>query len=125
MSRERIQITRPGTFSECNSCKILSDQIENAKEITTHVKLNCPLTVREIHIKCSETGSRSEGTKGEKVNFVPNVFMDTHVEGAVHFNESAQSMGFVDNSKSVKCPHYHPGRIKSLFLSLFPKTKSI
>jgi len=107
MNGERIEITRPGTFSECNSCEILSDQIENAKEASTHVKLNCPFTVREIHIRCSETGFRSEGTKGKEVNFVPNVLMDTRTEGTVHFDKSAQSMSFVDNSKSVKCPHYH------------------
>jgi len=107
MNGERIEITRPGTFSECDSCEILSDQIENAKEAPTHVKLNRPFTVREVHVKCSEMGSRSERTKGEKVNFVPNVFMGTRVEGVVHFGESTQSMSFVDDSKSVKCPHYH------------------
>ena len=91
MSNERVfNITRPQNFDECNSCVILSDRIEEAKKIDTHTKLNRPLTVEEIDIRCTEEGSTSTESKEKHVEFVPSVFMNTRVRGMVHFDESAK-----------------------------------
>ncbi len=107
MSSERmLTITRPENFDECNSCEILQEELDEAKQTTTHKRTLLPLEVEDIHIICREMGHRSTRSKKKHVNFVPSIHMEVRVDGTITNPGNSQAKGFNTKEFGVGCPRY-------------------
>ena len=98
MSNERkIIVTRPGNFNECDSCELLKEDLEEAKQTKTHRKTKLPLEVEEVHIECREKGSGM-------------VYMKMHVLGTITNPNDSQAKGYNAKEIGVGCPHYRSSK---------------